>query len=184
MLVAREGAPTGGEGVLSSRACLTTPAVRSRKTASMSGWFRTTSILINPSGVPIVNFSACLPTEAALSIPKICPPALCTTWPYLLSASARLVMSVNLPIFLDGRAAPRKHTPEIPLFEYPGRQPRVLRPSRNEGSGLPLGRSLSSSASGAHVASRRPRWPRACRDWRSATTANRSRAAWLPPAVW
>ena len=42
-----------------------------------------------PIRVPIFNFSSCLPTptEAALSIPKICPPAPCTTWPYLLSKS-------------------------------------------------------------------------------------------------
>jgi hypothetical protein len=96
----------GGEGVLSSRACLTTSAVVSRKTASMFGWFRTTSIVTNPSGVPIFNFSSCLLTEAAFSIPKICPPALCTACAYLLSASAKLVMSLNLPIRVESREGP------------------------------------------------------------------------------
>ena len=72
----------------------------------MSGWFRTTSILTNPSGVPIVSFSSCLPTEAALSIPKIWPPAFCTTWPYLLSASAKLNMSLNLTIRIDSGKDP------------------------------------------------------------------------------
>jgi hypothetical protein len=96
----------GGEGVLSSRACLTTPAVVSRKTASMFGWFRTTSIVTNPSGVPIFNFSSCLPTEMAFSIPKIWPPALCTAWAYLLSASAKLVMSWNLPIRVESQKGP------------------------------------------------------------------------------
>jgi hypothetical protein len=83
----------GGEGVLSWRACSTMTAVLSRNTASMFGWFRATPILTNPSGVPIVSFSSCRPTEPARSIPNICPPALRTTRPYLLSASATLVMS-------------------------------------------------------------------------------------------
>jgi len=75
---------------------------------------RATSIFTNPSGVPIFNFSSRLPTEAALSIPKIRPPAFCTTWPYLLSASARLVMSMNLPIRFESRKGlpffPRLHS--------------------------------------------------------------------------
>jgi hypothetical protein len=107
MLGTKEAARrAGGGAVLSSQVCLTTPAVVSRKTASMFGWFRTTSILTNPSGVPIVSFSSCLPTEAAFSIPKICPPALCTTWANLLSASARLVMSSSLPIRVENRKGP------------------------------------------------------------------------------
>jgi hypothetical protein len=149
----------GGKGVLSSRACLTTPAVASRKTVSMFGWFRTTSIFINPSGVPIVNFSSCLPTEADFSIPKICPPALCTTWAYLLSASAKLVMSCNPPIrienrkgppclhgrrhFLDGHRRPRLHRGcslalAISLAKYPGERERQASRRRVRGRGKPL----------------------------------------------
>jgi hypothetical protein len=81
-------------GDLSWSACMTRMAVRSRKTASMSGWFRRTAILTNPSGVPICNFSSCLlQAEGVRSTPKIAPPAPRTTVPNLFSASAKLVMS-------------------------------------------------------------------------------------------
>ena len=65
----------------------------------MSGWFKRTAILTNPSGVPICNFSSCLlPTKGAFSIPKIAPPAPRTTEPNLLSASIKLVVP-SLPTF-------------------------------------------------------------------------------------
>ena len=84
----KEPASARRAGDLSSPACLTRMEVRSRKTASMSGWFKRTAILTNPSGVPICNFSSCLlPTKGAFSIPKIAPPAPRTTEPNLLSAS-------------------------------------------------------------------------------------------------
>ena len=95
----KEPASARRAGDLSSLACLTRKEVRSRKTASMSGWFKRTAILTNPSGVPICNFSSCLlPTKGAFSIPKIAPPAPRTTEPNLLSASIKLVMP-SLPTF-------------------------------------------------------------------------------------
>jgi hypothetical protein len=63
-------------GDLSWPACLTRMVACSRKTASMSGWFRRTAILTNPSGVPICSFFSCLPPiQGALSMPKIAPQA-------------------------------------------------------------------------------------------------------------
>jgi hypothetical protein len=76
----RSGPKARGGGVLSSQACLTTRAVVSRKTASML--VQNDAYFKNPSTVPIFSFSSCLPTEANFSIPKIWPPALCTTWAY------------------------------------------------------------------------------------------------------
>ena len=116
----KEPASARRAGDLSSPACLTRMEVRSRKTASMSGWFKRTAILTNPSGVPICNFSSCLlPTKGAFSIPKIAPPAPRTTEPNLLSASIKLVMP-SLPTFepkaerpavFHGRRVPRRPSP-------------------------------------------------------------------------
>jgi hypothetical protein len=88
-----EAARARPEGVLSSRTHLTMPAILSRDTVTMFGWFRTTSGLTNPSGVPIFNISSYLPKEEVLSIPKIFPPALRTTRADWLFASAILVVS-------------------------------------------------------------------------------------------
>ena len=116
----KEPASARRAGDLSSPACLTRMEVRSRKTASMSGWFKRTAILTNPSGVPICNFSSCLlPTKGAFSIPKIAPPAPRTTEPNLFlprsnwscRASQRFEPKAKRPAVFHGKRIPRRPSP-------------------------------------------------------------------------